>query len=544
MVTIKKLVIVLIGVTLIGSCSTKEVSSDNSVSFKNCPLRVLDDIAPKSTIAASTPKLFERSRLVVIISDLHLGFGKDPQSEQWHTEEDFRWAAEFEAFLKEINRRGGGATDLILNGDTFEIWQSLSNDCSYKNKNLGCTESEALGRFRKVLSAHSRELIALGKFANSGNNRIILTPGNHDSAILFPEVKKILLLAIPAAEGRINIATEGYWLSKDQLIYVEHGHQIGRQVNCFSEWPAPFINEGGQQYLQRPWGEQFVQQYYNDYERRYPIIDNISSEQEGVRYGLAAEGPTGSAKGVSDFFKFLLFDVSWEQIKDFLGEKGEAPQWDVKRIREEIGDLFLVESLPKDDPFREAALIALKKNKLKLNLSDLSDDEIVTLCDKRAALKKMGKDIEECPRKDGKLGATVENLLRSRNVVFGEHLENTYKLLNLSKKAKTRFDVFIYGHTHRADPGFRPLKGAWNPIVVNAGAWQRVVGPEQLELIRNKEGLSKQDVLLKLKLEQLPPCYTLVMIEPYQKEPAPKLWYWRQDKNGRWILSEYYSWSP
>jgi hypothetical protein len=32
-------------------------------------------------------------RLAVVISDLHIGYGKDPATGQWHPTEDFRWQA-------------------------------------------------------------------------------------------------------------------------------------------------------------------------------------------------------------------------------------------------------------------------------------------------------------------------------------------------------------------------------------------------------------------------------------------------------------------
>jgi hypothetical protein len=355
-----------------------------------------------------------------------------------------------------------------------------------------------------------------------------------------------VLEAIQAAKGRITIATEVYWLSADQRIYVEHGHQIGREVNCFKNWPTPFIEEGGLKYLERPWGEQFVQEFYNEYELKYPIIDNISSEQEGIRYGLATEGQAGVARGVQNFFKFFLFKVSWDQFAQVLGEEGEPPGWDVKTIREHEGDRFLIESLPKGDPFRTAAMEALKENKLQLSLKDLSDDEIIELCDKRAALLKMGEDITECPRERGTLGAVAETLLRSRNEIYADHLENTYKLLALLGKTRRRFEVFLYGHTHRADSGFYPLKGNWNPLVMNMGAWQRVVTPEQLKEITKAEGLSPNEILPTLEPEKLPACYSMIMIEPYtqQQGPKPHLLYWRENKEGVWGFSDWCDWSP
>src|SRR5207245_2196728 len=77
-------------------------------------------------------------RLLILISDMHLGVGRASDGE-WHNYEDARWAGEFDSFLKEMNGQGKGKADLILNGDTFELWQSLEKDCIRPDANLGCT---------------------------------------------------------------------------------------------------------------------------------------------------------------------------------------------------------------------------------------------------------------------------------------------------------------------------------------------------------------------------------------------------------------------
>jgi len=512
-----------------------------STLFKNSPLTVQGNTVShnESTDSAS----YSQSRFLVFISDLHMGVGKD-QSGKWHQYEDFRWKHEFDLFLREINRLGKGETDLILGGDTFELWQSVDDDCHYGSKNLGCTESDALNRIKRVIDFHGPELRALGKFANYGNNRLFLLPGNHDASIIFPNMSRVVLDAIQSAKGRAAILGEGYWLSADQRVYVEHGHQIGKEVNRFENWPAPFVEESGRRHLQRPWGEQFVQNYYNRFEKKYRIIDNMSSELAGIRYGLAAEGPAGLAEGVQDFLKFLLLQESWDQFEGFLGGKGKPPIWDIERIRREKGDLFLIESMPEDDPFRAAAAEALKENRLSIMLDAFSDEEIMDICDKRDALRKGAKNMMECPRQQSSLGAGTD-LLRSKGTTFAKHLENTHRLLVSAGKTQRRFDVFLFGHTHRVD-GFYPLKGNWNPLVKNMGAWQRVVTPKQLGEIKRAENLSDDMVLEALEPEQLPPCYSAIIIQPYthKQGPDPRLSYWQETREGKWEFSDKCNWVP
>ena len=164
-------------------------------------------------------------RLIVIISDLHLGLGRDPATGQWQPTEDFRWADAFGAFLRAINQAGRGSTDLVLNGDTFELWQPLGSECRHPNVRLGCTEAEALSRLERVLAAHATEIADLGAFARTGGNRVTIVRGDHDAALFFPTLSERVVAAVNAP-GRVDVAAQGNWVSADGAVYAEHGHQM------------------------------------------------------------------------------------------------------------------------------------------------------------------------------------------------------------------------------------------------------------------------------------------------------------------------------
>ena len=127
----------------------------------------------------------DTQRLVAVVGDLHMGSGRDAAG-AWPAGEDFRWADEFERFLAALDAEGGGATDLILNGDTFEL---AADECVRDDPGLGCTEAEALAALERVLAAHTRAIEALAAFARAGANRVVLVPGDHDAALLFPAVR-------------------------------------------------------------------------------------------------------------------------------------------------------------------------------------------------------------------------------------------------------------------------------------------------------------------------------------------------------------------
>jgi hypothetical protein len=478
------------------------------------------------------------NRQIVLISDTHFGVGRDA-SGQWNNMEDARWAPEFTAFLHEIDRQGKGSTDLILNGDLFELWQSLELDCIYpdaahQDRNLGCTEPDALHRLERAVNEHAAELRAIGEFASAGDNRVTIVPGNHDVALLFPRVAGAVLAAIGAPETRVRVAKEGYWLSPDKLIYAEHGHQIGEELNRFDNWPEPFLQRNGRTYLQRPWGEQMVQQFYNDYEKKYPVIDNFTEDSAGIGYASAAEGRAAAFEGGVRFFRFALSQVSLNQFARSLGGEGGAQEWDLAAARAQ-GGRFLAESLPTDDPARAVA----DKTLVGSTLDDMPDSEIRDLCDRRAELAAAGKQVEPCKARS--LGAAAQNKFRLAKEVMSKHLDAAYARLRSAGATSQPFQLFVYSHTHFANAGFQPFDGsgrAWNPWVVNTGAWQRVASREQFEKLISARGISAADALKRIQPEDLPACYDAIVVKPYTAEPDFKLMGWKLGRDGKWTLTD------
>lgn len=477
------------------------------------------------------------TRLTIVISDTHFGVGKMPNG-NWHPYEDARWANEFRLFLEEMNRTGKGETDLVLNGDTFELWQSLENDCPDTDQNLGCTEAEALKRLKTVIAAHQDELAAIKSFTESGNNRVFIVPGNHDAALLFPEVAAAVSNAIGAE--RVNISPEGYWLSADGLIYAEHGQQIGNDFNLFPNWPKPFLVKNGIIHLQSPWGEPFVQKFYNDYEMKFPIIDNLKTESMGVKYGVKAVGFGGLTLAFAKFLKFYLLQSSWTQMIQFLGGNQEGEEWDIAAIRKG-GDRFLVESLPNDDPLRAPLEKALSDGTLAMKLDELTDKEIQSICDGRAAMVAEDKKnkrplrVTLCPKKF--LGAGATKLTRSLDAIFQKHLRETQARLRTPENNQS-FSLFIFAHTHQAIASYSPFENSgsnWTPIVVNSGAWQRTISEEQLQKEMRDKNWSSEEVL-KLQPENLPACYPVIKVDPYASKPRSLLRYWRE-AGGKWSLA-------
>lgn len=496
-------------------------------------------------------------RIVAVVADLHMGPGRDEAGE-WLAAEDFRWGAEFALFLEALDAEGGGAADLVLNGDTFELDRLPGERCA-----AGCTEAEALARLERVLAAHADTVRALAAFAAAGSNRVVLVPGEHDAALLFPAAARRVERALGAPAARAAVAAGGSWRSEDGRIYAEHGHQIGWRVDRFEAWPEPFVERDGRRRLARPAAARAVDAFFDEHEARYPVIDNFADEGAGLAHGLAAEGTSDLGAAAAPLLRYLLFRMPWQQFRlDLDAGDVQPPAWDLAAVRAQ-GPPFLVDSLPDDHRFRPLAQRAHEAGLLSGLMDGLDDDELVALCDYRAASRRarrrfervltqfdpQGPPVRECPRQPDSRGGRFDYFWRTRDLIHGRRLEAAQAGAPDTARPVA---VFVHGHTHLVDwrqrvlemtrlgrtvivDGFSPVRDALSPVVVNGGPWQRTLTPVQFGRLRAEHGLSDAGLLRVLRPEHLAPCYGFVQIDPYEDTPAlPRVRYWRMAGTGGW----------
>ena len=486
-----------------------------------------------------TPPASAEPRMIVFISDLHFGLGKRADG-RWSPKEDFRWPDALKGFLNEMGRRGNDRVDLVIVGDFLELWQppdGIACDTS-GGADLGCTVPEMVSIARTVIDAHRGDLALLRDFAKRGENRLYLIPGNHDAALLLPQVWSLLAAPLDEPAGRVALVTRGFWRSPDGRIVAEHGHQVGNDVNRYDRWPAITRDQNGTTYLERPWGERFVQQMFNSQEEEYEIIDNIAPETVGVKYRIADRGYVRTAADVARFIAFNLFETSIAQKGSSLGSEADPNdpnRWDIKRAREQVGYRLFLEALAKDDPLRaeiegqDAASEALRTELAALarDNTKLTNEEVRALCDHLA----LRKAPQKCAV--GTAGALLESMLVPRRHVVGAHVEG-----HLS--ADRRLRIFVYGHTHGFEKGW-PLKvtGGTQVTVHNTGAFQRTVDEAAFLARVAQKNLAPGEALRKIKLEDLPPCYSAVLVT-YASSGVPesKTWRWHQDEGGTGALVE------
>jgi UDP-2,3-diacylglucosamine pyrophosphatase LpxH len=493
-------------------------------------------------VRASTPHFSpstSSSSKIYVISDLHLGVGRKRDG-TWDPTEDFRWSNALRGFLDFLRQDGADNVDLIIDGDFLELWQPPDSLCkTHRADDEGCSVDEAAKLATQVVRAHTEDLAALADFAKEGNNRLEIVPGNHDAALLLPKVWGVVAPYLKADTGRVNLVSTGVWISADGQILIEHGHQIGLDVNRFSHWPQILVASDGARYIERPWGEQFVQQIFNKEESTYSsIIDNLNPESVGASLRMEDRGTFGSIADMAKFVAFNLFQTSVHQKYQAAGgthSLADKPAWNPKVARLKGRALF-ANALERNDPmWPQLHESHLETSKLGAALDQLARDEkalpdsaVLALCDRAAILHPQSSNLHCVTPEAG--GLIIEKLFLPRRWVLKEHL-----LKARSKFDKVRF--FVYGHTHTKEiPWLLKLSELRAVTVANTGAFQRTVDEKHLKKLAKVHNMKESEALRKLSPEDLPPVYGGVRISRRNSKTCIESFSWtmsEHDKSGK-----------
>lgn len=307
---------------------------------------------------------------------------------------------------------------------------------------LGCNESEALARLGHIVAQHPEFIDALRKFAVRGTNRVYIVPGNHDAALLFPTVRAYLQEKFSGA--RVQVIERGYWLSEDGTIYADHGHQFD-EVNEFADWPNPFVQKNGVAYLRKPWGENMVQQFYNQYEGIFPIVDNLSREWDGVDFAIDEAGLGNTTAAVGRFARFFIFRQSLRQAGTALGEKKDA-KWDYDNARKQPPDFFL-EVFKNNAGLMARASEAQRTGALQLDPMKFSNEELDAIC----AAKESVAGATRCLLPGSQnLSAAARGALLSDTQRTAAYLKRIFQKLAADKQPVPQ--AYVYAHTHSPMP--------------------------------------------------------------------------------------------
>lgn len=235
--------------------------------------------------------------VVYVVSDLHMGPGREAATGAWHPLEDFRVDDAFCAFLDKIGS-GPAPVELVIAGDFIEYPQILPELAQRSPEDcLGCTEGEScertalvLGQRPHIASGHPAVFNRLRRFVQDGHSVTIMV-GNHDVELLWPRAWSMLADAIcPAGvRGKLQRANYSYVVGSASRgrIYIEHGHERD-PANRYGLPDAEMFaaDSRGTRRIKRNWGTLFVDKVFNQLEPHNWFIDNIKPSARALQLGL------------------------------------------------------------------------------------------------------------------------------------------------------------------------------------------------------------------------------------------------------------------
>jgi UDP-2,3-diacylglucosamine pyrophosphatase LpxH len=241
------------------------------------------------------------ARGYLVLSDFHLGEGRDPATGRVSPREDFFFDHEFSVFVDAYLDEtvwGGLQWTLILNGDLMDFLQVTDAPATGEWRadpryGLKAGRRESCWKLRRIADGHEEFFDALARFA--ARFPVVIIAGNHDVELTYPEVQQTLRevvcsrLSPPQAEAAARHLQIKDWFHFDGLVYVEHGHRFD-SLNSFL-YPLdprlPHIRGRSEEDLddvELPLGSLFVRYLFNQVETASPFADNIKPATRFIRW--------------------------------------------------------------------------------------------------------------------------------------------------------------------------------------------------------------------------------------------------------------------
>ncbi|MGF6789735.1 metallophosphoesterase family protein [Paraburkholderia tuberum] len=410
---------------------------------------------------------------VYVISDLHLGGTPGFQI--------FGSASELAWLINDLARRDPEKEiALVINGDFIDFL--AEPNATYFDPDGAVAKLERIAlqdpTFRPVFDAFP-------VFLQQARRRLIVNLGNHDLELALPWVrerlKQILTKDAPLSSGahaRLHFVFDGSGVHCDvggQSVLCVHGNEVDR-------WnPADFekIRQiGRDKQLRRtvdPWipnaGTRMVIDVMNSIKRKYPFVDLLKPEAEGVVPTLAACAP----EAMLDFNSAIR-----------LANVGLARAW---AGMYKPGGMLGIKELPAGDPVQPVPVPGGLLNPVELPASRQERDGRAMLAVADALVRQGVDPLAFVANEQGKRLDMVTALVKwSRDAPTSEVLREALEKLDkdrsfditardetaelLDKEIGPEIDIIVAGHTHLAR-ALRRRNGKGRYF--NSGTWARLI---------------------------------------------------------------------
>jgi UDP-2,3-diacylglucosamine pyrophosphatase LpxH len=227
----------------------------------------------------------------LIISDCHLSGGRFFEG-KYNPHEDFHFDQEMVEFIEFFStglygEGSAGPTDveLFINGDFLDFL----NVPFLGEFEEGITEEIALVKCEAILSAHSRVMAALKKFASKPNKKITYLIGNHDAELFFPKVQERITREWDP-EGqypseKVKLIADVDFVRYEEGLEIRHGNQFEASNQLDFKSPFMLLNNGSK-VLNIPWGSIYVLKIINRLKWERANLDKIRPFKVFAFFGI------------------------------------------------------------------------------------------------------------------------------------------------------------------------------------------------------------------------------------------------------------------
>lgn len=247
------------------------------------------------------------SQDIVVISDLHLGRGKNPATARYYRLEAFFYDDDFLHFCDHLIDDAGRrdvSFKLILNGDTFDLLRvdhDRGSDQSLRERLYGpsLTPQVATEITSQILRGHPVFVQALAQVLAAGHS-VVFLPGNHDIEMQWPPVQDAVRTAIRAAlqenaseevsaQALERLDFRQWFYHEEGRVWIEHGCQYDSE-NAFQFFLRKDLAERGdaihKSEVDLPLGTFFQKYLYNKFGNITFLVPNSRSQFRYFRWLL------------------------------------------------------------------------------------------------------------------------------------------------------------------------------------------------------------------------------------------------------------------
>lgn len=234
-------------------------------------------------------------KIKLVVSDFHLSRGKWLKDGRRNPLEDFHQDERFRELLDHYSSGPYQDTEveLIINGDFFDPLAIIPLPDTRKNRKklefpIEVEEPAAVQKFQIIAEGHPVSFQAMREFLRRGK-RIVFRWGNHDAALLWPEVQNFLTQTLsPPRPEQLEFQVKPYIFDR---ICVDHGHQF-ETLNQFDEnnlFMVRKTRDGERKIQNLPFGSFFVLGFINRLKLERSYINQVQPFRAYLRLAMFAD---------------------------------------------------------------------------------------------------------------------------------------------------------------------------------------------------------------------------------------------------------------